>query len=650
MAIVKMKRLRAIALAPKRDDLLLELQRLGCVELSAQDDYREDAALEGRYSPDHGDVTESQAARGLFRDAIAVLDHWAPKKAPMLAPRPTASVDQLLDKADDAPLRELAGELVRCNDKLKSLASDESREKLRIETLLPWKDCPLPLDSPGTAHVAALFGTLPVGADVDTLSQEFMKELDGAVQLDEVSVDSSARYVSIIYLRNDTETVLRLLREHGFMSPAFGDAKGTAQEGIAAAEAALKSCAEQREEVLRQITLLGEQRDRLQLAYDRAEQVAARAEAAEKLLRGEHTLLLSGWCPAEREAEVAKLFDKYDCAYEFLEPEKDEYPEVPVKLKSGRISRALQTVTDMYSLPAYGTVDPNPLMAPFFIFFYGMMMADMGYGILMIVACLLVLKKKKPANTNFWELFLWCGISTFLWGILTAGFFGDAATQIYQMYHPDVDLAGKTIWFWQPVIDPLNKALELLIGSLALGVIQIFTGMAVSIHLKVKQGEVMSAIMDEVAWYVIFAAGGIGFLTGQMKIAAIVIIVVLVISGAYGKKGFGMVTGIFGSLYSHVTGYFSDILSYSRLMALMLAGAVIAQVFNKLGAITGGIVGFLIISILGNALNLGLNLLGCYVHDMHLQCLEFFGRFYQDGGKRFEPLAIKTNYVDIDNH
>jgi V/A-type H+-transporting ATPase subunit I len=108
-----------------------------------------------------------------------------------------------------------------------------------------------------------------------------------------------------------------------------------------------------------------------------------------------------------------------------------------------------------------------------------------------------------------------------------------------------------------------------------------------------------------------------------------------------------MLTGIGGSLYNHITGYFSDILSYSRLMALMLAGAVIAQVFNKLGAITGGIVGFLVISIIGNALNLGLNLLGCYVHDMRLQCLEFFGRFYEDGGKRFSPLAVNTNYYDV---
>ena len=124
--------------------------------------------------------------------------------------------------------------------------------------------------------------------------------------------------------------------------------------------------------------------------------------------------------------------------------------------------------------------------------------------------------------------------------------------------------------------------------------------------------------------------------------------IVLVVAGpVINGKGFGKITGIFGSLYNHVTGYFGDILSYSRLMALMLSGSVIAQVFNTLGAIPGNIIVFLIISLAGNALNFALNLLGCYVHDLRLQCLEFFNRFYQDGGKPFLPLAFETNYVDI---
>ena len=200
------------------------------------------------------------------------------------------------------------------------------------------------------------------------------------------------------------------------------------------------------------------------------------------------------------------------------------------------------------------------------------------------------------------------------------------------------------------MFNPLNDAMPVLIGALALGLAQIFTGMAASIMMKIKRGEVMSAICGEVTWYVIFIILGVGLAMGAIKPALIAIVVLIVLTQGYGKEGImGKVMGIFGSLYNNITGYFSDILSYSRLMALMLSGAVTAQVFNQLGAMTGNIIAFILISLIGNAINFGLNLLGCYVHDMRLQCLEFFGRFYEDGGKKFVPLRTDTTYYDIVN-
>ena len=124
-------------------------------------------------------------------------------------------------------------------------------------------------------------------------------------------------------------------------------------------------------------------------------------------------------------------------------------------------------------------------------------------------------------------------------------------------------------------------------------------------------------------------------------------IVMMLVGSGRNAKGLGKLGAAFGAVYNGVTGYFSDIMSYSRLMALMLSGSIIASVFNQLGAVTGNVLGFVIISMIGNALNFALNLLGCYVHDLRLQCLEFFNRFYQDGGKPFVPLAIQTKYVDI---
>ena len=319
---------------------------------------------------------------------------------------------------------------------------------------------------------------------------------------------------------------------------------------------------------------------------------------------------------------------------------------MPVKLENNWLTRPMNMVTEMYSLPAYNGVDPNPLMAPFFIFFYGFMMADMGYGLLMMLASWIIMKKAKPHGATMRHmipLLGLCGVSTFIMGALTGGFFGDLLPQLAMMINPETGFTALPSLF-----SPLDDALAVLIGSLAIGLLQIFTGMAVSMYRRIKRGEVKEALVNEGAWYAVFLLFAAGVTLGNIKAALIVILVLLVITQGYGKKGIiGKLMGIGGSFYNNITGYFSDILSYSRLMALMLAGAVIAQVFNTLGAITGNVVTFFIIAMIGNALNFALNLLGCYVHDMRLQCLEYFGRFYEDGGKPFRPLAYDTKYVEV---
>jgi V/A-type H+-transporting ATPase subunit I len=349
--------------------------------------------------------------------------------------------------------------------------------------------------------------------------------------------------------------------------------------------------------------------------------------------------------------EVAKLLDGFSCAWESEDPTEEDTPNVPVSLKNNWFTRPLNMVTDMYSLPSYKGVDPNPLMSFFFILFFGIMMADMAYGLIMILISLVVVKKSRPNGPtmkHMMPLMGYCGVATFIMGALTGGFFGDFIPQLLKILNPESTFEMPALF------SPLNDAVTALVGSLVLGVVHIFFGMGVSVSMKVRRGQVMDALCNEGAWYLVFALGAAAYLTkdipGASKICVIAIIVLLVLTQGYGKEGLiGKLMGILGSLYSNVTGYFSDILSYSRLMALMLAGAVIAQVFNTIGALTGNVVGFFIISMVGNALNFALNLLGCYVHDMRLQCLEFFNRFYEDGGKPFRPVSIQAKYVDIVN-
>ena len=232
-----------------------------------------------------------------------------------------------------------------------------------------------------------------------------------------------------------------------------------------------------------------------------------------------------------------------------------------------------------------------------------------------------------------------CGISTFIVGALTGGFFGDFLTQL-------VKLTTGGDFALPALFTPLNDTLMILIGSMVLGFVQIITGMAVSFIRKLRRGRVLDAVFEEGTWWVVFL--GIGLMVLGVTNLVLYLGIAMIVAGALvSGKGIGKITGLFASLYNHITGYFGDILSYSRLMALMLAGSVIAQVFNTLGAIPGNVIIFILISMAGNALNFALNLLGCYVHDLRLQCLEYFGKFYEDGGKPFRPLAVHTKYVDI---
>ena len=315
----------------------------------------------------------------------------------------------------------------------------------------------------------------------------------------------------------------------------------------------------------------------------------------------------------------------------------------------------------MYSLPAYGTVDANPIMAPFFILFYGLMMADMGYGLIMIAAALVAMKKIKPRKGTlaFCQLLLYGGISTFIMGALTGGFFGNAPEVIAKMIDPDTTFKGLPYLF-----NPVDQSELVLYGAMALGVIHLNVGMIVSFLEKKRAGKVLDGVFEEGPLWVILLGGVLVALqmlvlkdltilkTVGLAILAVGAVMLLYGAGRH-SKGFGKVTAAFGIIYNTLTGWFGDILSYSRIMALMLAGSVVAQVFNTIAAMPAESAGlnvftgiiFLIIFLIGHALNFGLNLLGCFVHDLRLQCLEFFGKFYQDGGKSFEPLEIRSKYA-----
>jgi V/A-type H+-transporting ATPase subunit I len=642
MAIVKMKRLRLLGLTEERDALFQQLQHLGCVEVSEQSEKLADADWAGLVHPNESTRSEKERLLEETEQALKLLDTYAPAKTPFLAPKRTVEEEDLFSQSAIAEATLKVREVNRYGEDLSENAAQQHQTQVTCQSLAPWTSLDLPLNTTSTASMYIAFGMMPASADLEAVRQELSEKAD-ASELYEASTDTEAHYLLFFCHRSQEEAGLDVLKSYGFSTTTFKGITGTAAETMKYQLSRLETLKTQEESLKESLQSYGEARPAIQLCADRLQQEIDKERCKERLLDTDLSFILEGWVPEMDVPKLEALLGSYSCAYELSDPDPEEYPEVPVKLKNNKVTDSLNTVTDMYSLPAYGSLDPNPLMAPFFILFYGMMMADMGYGLLMFFGCLFAIKRMRPKGGTYHLLSLikYCGISTFIFGAITGGFFGDLIPQLVEM------TTGKVISL-PALFSPLDDALAVLIGSLCLGLIQIFTGMGISMYKQFKRGEVMAALCNEGAWFLVFILIGVAALTGQVKACIIAIVVVLVLTQGYGKKGIlGKLMGIGGSLYNNLTGYFSDILSYSRLMALMLAGAVIAQVFNTLGAITGNVVFFFLISIIGNALNFALNLLGCYVHDLRLQCLEFFGRFYEDGGKPFEPIQIDTKYVDV---
>ena len=634
-----MKHLRLLGMESEREALLKAMQDMECVEISSIDG-SEEALKSGFAKPDDKALMSAQEASRAYRTALASLDRFAPEKKGMFRKRQGVSRAAFFSAESEENARTAAETINKDTRRLGEIESERTKNEALRATLAPWLTVDAPLGGADGA-LAVFFGTAGLNVTDDAL-KALADSLDGLLTWQQASSDRSLRYLLVMCHGSVKERALSALRDLGFSTVSFRGMTGTAKENDKALAENLAALEKERQEIEQRIAGLGGKREALLEASDRAA-IALRREEAKSLLVGtDKVFLLEGWLPADRCAALEKALEPFTCAIETREPTEDEYPQVPVQLKNNKLTRPLNMVTEMYSLPAYGTLDPNPLMAPFFILFYGIMMADMGYGLLMMIASVIISKKYRPKGTSgeLFSLLGLCGISTFIMGALTGGFFGDFLTQLVAIVSPG------TVFALPKLFDPLDDLTMILIGSMALGMVQIVTGMAISLIEKCKRKKFLDAFFEEITWWTVFI--GIALLALGKGAAVLYVGCALVLLGPIVQgKGWGKLTGVFGSLYNHVTGYFGDILSYTRLMALMLAGSVIAQVFNMLAAMPGNVIAFIIISMLGNAMNFGLNLLGCYVHDLRLQCLEFFNKFYVDGGKPFRPMTLDTEYVDL---
>ncbi len=661
MSIVAMKKLRLIGVRSQQEEILRELMLLGCVQIDEPhelpEQFREKLSLSGSDT-----LVQNRQKQLKLQSTLDVLDEYAKARKGLLTPLPEVELDTLLDEGALPAVLEKADAIQALNARINDLTVEESRLTAAREALQPWQALDLPLEKTDTRTSTVNFGILAAAQDMAAARQAMYEQTEFA-ELIEVFADKSTRYCMVVVMKDSMDKALMGLRQQGWSNVNLNGYSGTAKENIAAIESRLAALDSERNAVIAELVSHGGERFELQLGLDTLSNLISTGEDAAKLLNTQSSFTFSGWVTKPDEQKLEALLSRFDCAWETADPLPEEYPQVPVKLKNNRFTAPFNMVTEMYSMPAYNGLDPNPWIAPFFALFFGIMYGDMAYGLILLVAGLLLTFKAKPKGgmKNMAGLLIIGGTSTAVIGFFTGGFFGDLIPQIgkwfgkswiFPFHMGSITLGSVTIEFPFDLIVG-NNPLFLLIFAICLGVIHLAVGVGLGMYLKIKDGQWADALLNDLSWWVMFV--GIGLMVLGFGKAVLFIGIAMMVLGVFiTNKGFKKVTGLFGAIYNGATGYLGDFLSYSRLMALMLAGAVIASVFNQLGSLgnangmtLAGTILFIIVFFIGHALNFALNLIGCFVHTLRLQFLEFFGKWYRDGGKKFRPLSVKSKYVNV---
>lgn len=644
--ILKMQKLTLIGFLADKESILRDLMKKKCVQINGPENIQDYESIAQLAVPGVAQTYELEQELTKFTSAIRAVAPYE-EKGSAFSKKEISDFSSMLDKeiySEAASLRDEINSIVKQIAEQKNIIS---RSQLQITSLEPWTDLDLDLSVTQTKSTALLY--LTAAADVNL--EEFEAKLQEATPLcyvHKVSSSSELSCLLLIYHKDAQDAVMNVVKGFNTNRPDFASLKGNAAENISSLKNKIETCSKEAQRLTEQLKVAATSSKLLKKGFDMVTLQIDDQKVRENIFQTQSVFALTGWLTENDMDKVKNILDKYPCYYTMVQPEEGDDP--PIKLKNNKFVEPYEMITEMYSLPTPDGIDPTPVLTPFFILFFGMMLADAGYGLILFLLCFIGLKKLKPDEgflKNAMNIGVACGLSTIFWGVMYGGYFGNLVTQVAESWF------GVTVTV-PAVFDPLNDPMSVMLLSLILGAIHLFAGMGVKIYMLAKRGHLLDGLMDIGLWYVLLI--GLPMLAlpvtaGIGKVLSIVSAVGLILTQGRHEKNIFMklIKGVM-SLYD-ITSYLSDVLSYARILALGLAGGVIANVMNIMGTMPGlniiGVVVFVAIFAIGHAFNLAISGLGAYVHTSRLQYVEFFGKFYEAGGRPFKPFKANTKYTLI---
>ena len=667
MSVVPMKRISVIAMKRDRKAVLDYLQVQGAVQISVRG--KEDEVFRKTDMSKQKQVFQKNTDRA--EDALAILKRRVPEKTGLLSSfegrkELTTSEYQKMQENIDDTMR-VCSRIIELDKQLADSISGIPKLEDQKKALEPWMKFDLPLDFAGTRTTAVFTGSLQGEYTRDALYTE-LKKLSGVetFECDIISAESTQTCIFLVCEKKDQQAVREALRRLNFAAPPVSGLNPV--ERMKQIDAQIAEEIKLQEKLLKEIEELSSYRNDIRFASDYFRIRAEKYGVISQLLQSRRVFYLEGYIPeTSAQALASQLESRFDAAVEINDLKKKEKP--PVLLKNNAFATPLEGITESYSLPGKKEIDPTFISACFYYILFGIMLSDAGYGLLLVLGTAFILWKfgrtMEAGMKKFMQMFLLCGISTTFWGIMFGSFFGDAVSVIGTTFLGKGEGFGlKPVWF-----EPLSEPMRMLTFCFILALIHMFVGLGAKAYMLLKEGKVMDMIYDVVLWYVLLIACVVFLLTVPtmadmlgvstlsatwQKPAGILMAVsavgIILTGGRESKNWFKRILKGLYSLYG-ISSWLSDILSYSRLLALGLATGVIATVFNSMGSMggnsPGGVVMFIIVFLIGNVLNLAINALGAYVHTNRLTYVEFFGKFYEGGGTAFRPFAVNTKYYKI---